>query len=352
MTEYTEIEDPKEIRRLYNLLAAKLKRALRHVETRTIGDPHGDVEAEVRFLSDTGNDVFFSRTCLFKDKRTAGSLFGHGDAGTNASLNMDIQFNFPAARFSRAWGGAFLRHSPTNSVVLAHRGIVTRGHGRVPKADLFREMSATVRKAETSSGTREFFLLGELESPALISEIDGFSREVRQAVKAISEKSVGNTGDKHETLRRTSATVSGALRQYLDEPSGERQLKGRRKSIADCYHGTVVRAIRDALGSSTETLKNQAIDLLVMGCKQNYLFEVKTSSELQSIYTAIGQLAVHALVVAKCAPSMDIVKVMVVPERPNQSLCRLLTDQLGIRVLTFTRSAEGRITINGLKQLK
>ncbi len=331
-------------------MAAKLKRALPYVETRTIGDPHGNVQEEVRFLSDTGDDVFFSNTCLFKDKRTAGSLFGHGKPGSNAPLNMDIQFNFPVAHFSRACGGAFLQHSPANNVVLAHRGIVTRGHGRIPKADLFLEIFATVLEAETSNGTGKFLFVGELESPTLIKEIDEFSSEVRRAVKVV-KVSAKNTGDEHETPPGTSVTL-GRLRQYFDEFSGARQIKGRGKSIADCYHGSVVRAIRDAFGSSTEARKNQAIDLIVLEGKQNYLFEVKTSSELQSIYTAIGQLTVHALVVAKCAPSMDLVKVMVVPELPNQSLCRLLTDQLGIQLLTCTRSAQGRITVDGLKRLK
>lgn len=283
MKEYTEIEDPKEIRRLHHLLAARLKHALPHVETRTIGDPHGNVHAKVRFLSDTGDDVFFSRTCLFKDKRTAGSLFGHGEPGTNASLNMDIQFNFPVVHFSRAWGGAFLRHSPTNNVVLAHRGIVTRGHGRVPKADLFREVSATVWDAETSKGNSKFLLVGELESPNFISEIDDFSSEVRRAVKVIKEKSAKDAGDKNETPPGSPVTPSDKLRKYFDESSGERQLKGRRKSIADCYHGTVVRAIRDTFDSSTEIFKSQAIDLIVLVGKRIYLFEVKTSSRPQCI---------------------------------------------------------------------
>jgi hypothetical protein len=344
MTDYVEIENPKEIRRLHNRLAAKLKEALPHVERRG--------HTEVRFLSATGEGVFFSHKWLSKDKRTSGSVFGHGDPGNNAPLTIDIQFNFPVIRFSGAWGGAFLRHSPTNSVVLAHRGIVTCDHGHVAKADLLREVSATVREAETSRGIRKFFLLGELGSATLIGEIDDFSSEVRRAVKVIKARSAKNAGDEHKTPPSNTLAPSGGLRQYFDEFSGERQLKGRGKSIADCYHGTVVRAIRDAFDSSTETLKNQAIDLTVLTGKRVYLFEVKTSSEPQSIYTAIGQLTAHAPVVAKHYPRRALVKVTVVPERPNRRLYEILTDQLGIRLLTFARSAQGRITINGLKQLK
>jgi hypothetical protein len=112
------------------------------------------------------------------------------------------------------------------------------------------------------------------------------------------------------------------------------------------------REIRDTLGSSTGIFKSQAIDLIVPVGKRIYLFEVNTSSKPQSIYTAIGQLTAHAPVIAKYHPRRTLVKVMVVPERPNRSLYRLLTDQLGIRLLTFARSAQGRISIDGLKQLK
>lgn len=350
MTEYTEIEDTQEVRRLYKLLAAKLKRALPYVESRVIGDPHGNIQEEVRFLSDTGDDVFFSNTSLFKDKRTAGSLFGHGEPGSNTPLNMDIQFNFPLANFSRAYGGAFLRHSPTNSVILAHRGIVTRGHGRISRTELFLEIVATVIETETSNGTRGFLFVGELESSSLIRDIDEFSSEVRRAVKVVKAKS--NTRAEERGIPEGASVALGRLRQYFDEPSGERQIKGRGKSIADCYHGSVVRAVRDAFGNSPKARKNQAIDLIVPKGARNYLFEVKTSSGLQSIYTAIGQLTVHALVVSKFAPDMDLVKVMVLPELPTQSICSLLTDKLGILLLTFTRSAQGCIAIDGLKQLK
>jgi hypothetical protein len=349
--EYIEIEYPTEIRRLNNTLSATLRSALPFGETRTIGYPQGNFDAKVRFLSATGSDVFYWSAWQSKDKSTAGSLFGHGEPGSNAFLNIDVQFNLPVDQFSRTKGGAFLRHVSTNRVVLAHRGIVTLGHGRVPKADLFSEMAATVREADTGNGTGEFLLIGELDSPTLINDIDAFSSELRRSVKAI-KASAAKTQDTSKNRSNTSVTLSGRLRQYFDEFSGKRQLKGRRKSVADCYHGTVVRAIRDAYDDSAEILKSQAIDLTVIMSNRVYLFEVKTSSDPQSIYTAIGQLTAHAPVIADYAPRKTLVRVMVVPEQPNQRLCALLKDQLNISLLTFTRSADGRITIEGLPQLK
>jgi len=141
-------------------------------------------------------------------QRTAGSVFGHGAPGTNVPLNIDIQFNFPVIHFSRAWGGAFLRYSPTSNVVLAHRGIVTGNHGHVTKGDLFREVSATVREAETRKGIRKFFLLGELESTSLITEIDEFSKEVRRAVTVIATRRAKNDGDEHRMPPKRNTFIS------------------------------------------------------------------------------------------------------------------------------------------------
>jgi hypothetical protein len=291
---------------------------------------------------------------LSEDKNTAGSFFGHGEPGSNASLNIDVQFNLPIVQFSRRSGGAFLQHVSTNRVVLAHRGIVTLGHGRVPKADLFSEMAATVREADTRDGTDEFLLIGELESSTLVNDIDAFSTELRRSVRAIKggKARAAKTGAAPKNRSNTSFTPSGRLRQYFDEFSGDRQLKARRKSVADCYHGTVVRTIRDTYDAATQTLKSQAIDLTVIKSNRVYLFEVKTSSDPQSVYTAIGQLTAHAPIVSDYFPGKTLVKVMVLPEQTNQRLCNLLKDHLHIRLLTFTRSAQGLITIKGLTHLK
>jgi len=121
--------------------------------------------------------------------------------------------------------------------------------------------------------------------------------------------------------------------------------------MAQCYHGAVVRAIRDAFNDASEILKSQAIDLTVISGKNVYLFEVKSSSDPQSVYTALGQLTAHSPVVAECAPNKTLVKVMVLPGPPRQRLRDLLKDRLGIRLLTFTRTALGSITIEGIEQL-
>ncbi|MGA2086337.1 MAG: hypothetical protein ABSG60_12545 [Terracidiphilus sp.] len=352
MTVYVEIEDLKEIRRLNDHLSKRLITALPRIETRIIGDPHGSYQVGVRFFSGSGKGVFYWTGFLSDDKQTASNLFGHGEPGARVPLYIDVQFNVPVVRFSRKSGGAFLRHIPSQKVVLAHRGIATLGHGRVSKTQLFEQMDATLQEAATGKGIDDFLLIGELESPSLIDDIDVFSSDLRQAVRTIKTVPASNGRKAPGGTVGNTNSISSKLRGYFDEFSGKRLLKGRGKTVADCYHGTVVRKIKDYFAGQGETLKSQAIDLTVILGKQVYLFEVKTSSDPQSIYTALGQLTAHAPIVAEYAPGKDLVRVMVVPELPNKRLCSLMKEKLGIRLLTYTRSANGRILFDDLDQLK
>jgi len=114
MSEYVEINDPRHLRRLNRIPA------------------------------------------LSKDRTKAENYFDHGTLGDEASLNIDVQFNLPIAKQSRQSGVAFLRHVPTGRIVLAHRGIVTRGHGRVRRSIFFAEIVTTLLEADTGNGTNEF----------------------------------------------------------------------------------------------------------------------------------------------------------------------------------------------------
>jgi len=258
-------------------------------------------------------------------------------------LNIDVQFNLPLRAFSSRSGGTFLKHTRTGRMVLAHRGIVTLGRGRIKKAALFGEMAATIRHAETTSGVKQFLLIVELESPTLASEIGDFASELRRTVRTI--KTGSGTRD-HGT-----SGLRKKLSQYFDEPTGERTRKAVAASIADCHHGSVVRTLRDLFHADRNALKSQAIDLVISEAKEAFLFEVKTSADTQSIYTGVGQLLLHAPVVA-AELGKRTVRVLILPTRPRKHLCNILQNDLDIRVLTFVRSPKGRITINGLKGLR
>jgi hypothetical protein len=289
---------------------------------------------------------------LSKNRTVAQSLFGHGTPGALAQLYIWVQFNLPVATFSRRFGGAFLRHLPTNRIVLAHRGIVTLGHGRVSQSIVFRDMDATLREAQTSKGIRKFLLIGEMDSSTLIEDISQFATELRRVVQ--QPKITGGLPSKNppDTAGRARTGWLSKLRNYFDEFSGERTVKARKEAVADCYHGAVVRALRVAFENARQVLKSREIDLTVITSKRAFLFEAKTSATPQDIYTAIGQLTAHAPVVAKYTKRLPLTKVIVLPEKPSERYTELLTKTLGICIVTFRRSAQGRITFVGLDTLR
>jgi hypothetical protein len=149
VSEYLEIEEPKEIRHLNRVLSDKLTKSLGKAETRIIGYPRGTFPAKVRFQKGTEGCVLYWAGRLSRNKRRAVNLFGRGTPGDVATLNIEVQFNVPIVSFSRKSGGTFLRHLPTGRIVLAHRGIATLGHSRIKKNNLFSEMASTVREVST-----------------------------------------------------------------------------------------------------------------------------------------------------------------------------------------------------------
>ena len=348
VTEYTEIEDTKELARLNADLAKRLRSHLKHTEDREIGYPAGRFSARVYFQRSRGESVFW----WSPGTPSGHNYFGHAKPGDNSWLNIEVQFNVSFPKFSRMSGGSFLRHVATQRVVLAHRGIVTVGHGRVNKVKLFAEVSATTCVADTSGGTREFLFISELETGSLVNDIAAFAIALRRAVKKIQQSDAHNKTLR--TVRGSSAKVSsqlGKLGRYFDEFIGKMKLKGRKPTIADCYHGTVVRELRDQLESSFEILKSRVVDLVAYKGRQSIIFEVKTSSNTQDVYTAVGQISFHSAAVARFLGCSSLKRVVVLPENPPDQLHSVLTETLEMQVLTYNRSNDGGITFRDLKQL-
>ena len=351
MTEYAEVEEPRELRRLARDFIARVRASLTYSEIRGVSDPSGTNRRRVYFASSEAADALYWSGGLSEDRTVARSLFGRGIPGASAPLHIWLEFNIPVATFSRRFGGAFLRHIPTDRIVLAHRGIITLGRSRVRKSLVFRDMYEWSREAETSEDIRDYLLIGELDSSTLIGDISEFVFALRGFARRIQDP---QPTTQRESARHAVEMPGGCLpelRDYFDEFSGERRIKGQHQTVADCYHGAVVRALRAAF-DNTLALKSREVDLVVITSRRAILFEAKTSSSPQHIYTAIGQLTAHGPIVAKYANGLPLTKVIVLPEKPSDRYARLLTDTLDIRVLTFRRSTTGRITFRGLDALR
>jgi hypothetical protein len=149
---------------------------------------------------------------------------------------------------------------------------------------------------------------------------------------------------------RKFSAVDQNIRGYFDEFEGVRKSPARRASKVFVQHGSIVRQLADAL-QSCRLHKSQLIDLLAEGANEVCVYEVKTASDRASIYTAIGQLSLHALASAKQFPKKCVRKVFVVPAGVSDEFKVLMRRDLGIEVLCFHRNGDGTIDFDGIDKV-
>lgn len=131
----------------------------------------------------------------------------------------------------------------------------------------------------------------------------------------------------------------GELRVYYKEASGRR--KGFRTGGAIDYvsrHGEVVEELSNwrvakGLVKGESLKKNVWIDLgVAVGGKLTELYEVKTSAVRGDVYTAIGQLAVHA-------PDQLCRRIMVLPDQVLQPSLATALKRNGIELMRYRLTA-------------
>ena len=86
------------------------------------------------------------------------------------------------------------------------------------------------------------------------------------------------------------------------------------------------------------------IDLVIETEKEIMLFEVKTGSDSQSIYTGIGQLYFHAAALSRKFPDKPVVRYLVIPIISTENNRETILNELGIEIITF-KLANNRIII-------
>lgn len=359
---YREIEDIVRIEKLGKRLDKILRSHGVASETRRIGYPGGHENTKVLFLEKNGDDSLWYAHWVLPQQNKMITLLGHGKFGDDEWLPIDIQFNLPLNDYHRRLGAAFLEDVDTGEVFLAHRAILTLGH-RIPKDQVLNEMVDDVVEVATSRRTDEYLFVTSLDSKTLVDDLSIFSRRLRKTVQSLAEKTplpVGAIGAEEDepppkrsripAKRPVPGAGVDALRVYFEEFSGQRRAFTPSKVVAVSHHGKVVHALYESMSKRGNALKSRAVDLVVDLDQDAILFEVKTKADSQSIYTAVGQLAVHAPTV-KSALAKTVKKVLVIPERPMSTLEDIFKNDLDIQIVTYKMSTNGRVVLNGLNDL-
>lgn len=336
MYAYREIEDPALLKRLSDQLTSRIRLQLKYPMAKVVGYPSGHAEVHVHFGNKRGQDVHWWSSELSSNGDAYVNLIGRGDPESNAFLMIDLQFNVPIKKFGRRHGGAFVQDIESRAIVLAHRGIVTRGMSRVRKEALFQEAAAATTWVETSQGATQLFLVSSLDSPQLVEDITGFAEEIRRAADAvITQESTQEVLQTKAGARTPPQSIDIRLGEYFDEFCGKRKLPRREAVIVEVRHGRVVQQLRSQLDAAGTALKSQQVDLAIRKRDKVLLFEVKTSVSPTDLYTAIGQLSLHSLAVQEQFRQSKVRKILVIPEAPNAQLRKRMEEGLGIEVLAF-----------------
>jgi hypothetical protein len=251
---------------------------------------------------------------------------------SNASIVCEI--NFPLKGLNRSVGGVFARDDHGRVFVL-HRGNIGGGRPGIGKT-LFEEKYQGIRP-DVIDGK-------EIASLAMIGDIESadLGRQVRCFVDTIKAMKYG--------------IVTGALagEKPSDEHEYNKEFAGKKRYLisgsiqASCNHGLIVEGLQKELEARGYKLANDRNrDLYVVDSHNNItaLFEVKTGISTGDIHTALGQLYMNSVSLAKCKTL-----VLVTPELPP-AIVRKRLSLLRIKCLTYRLSGED-VSFPGLSDLK
>lgn len=282
------VEDRKEIAVAQRDLCATIGRDFPKKVKTKIGYPGGTVHGATVHH----NEHFWFRGELWEEggKRPRFQNW-FGEYVPNRSLDIGMEANVVAAGRPGNIAGSFARDSDTGIVYLVHSGGIGGGTKGVGKLKFMAWLNENPLEITTPSGEVVF---GNSVMP---TTGDGATRSAIRYLRSVLEfKSAARRGDL-ETDDLESRERQ--LRAFFSEPRGRRRGRSRQFDYIT-RHGEIVDAVaewrrRDGLSSGLRLAKNILIDLAVSNGSSEVVevFEIKTTTDRQAIYCAIGQLQVH-----------------------------------------------------------
>lgn len=286
---YTLIESKAEIAKAQKTLEATIRKDFKTKAVKDIGWQGGRRAQETVHTKD--GYWFFSAD--FKESANPKRLNWFGKHGDGPGVQIAVEINVPYAGRNDMLAGFFARHNDTGRVYLFHTGRVGGGAKGVSK-EAFLAWSARnpATVLDANGDVRDAIVVMPIEginatrsAIAYVQSIVDFKQAVRDGAAATPEV------QERETL----------LKDYYSESTGRR--KGHRQARDIDYvsrHGEVVEALsawreKRGLARGEKLVKNVLIDLGVKKAGDLIeVYEVKTSAGRGDVYTAIGQVMVHA----------------------------------------------------------
>lgn len=302
-------------------LVRAVRKHLPKRETLTIGHQGGSFLGEVHY-----SDGLWFSTHPITDSPVPRhwNAFGLGKRERGAQIIV-VEINPPIAGYTKQVSGLFARDDETGDYALLQRGRIGGGRKGIGK-NAFADWSrvAWVKVSAPNGRVDEVILVARLNSPDIADQLLTFVGEVARFKEEITSG----------CLTRTPREPS---RRKGFDPEFHGKKKGHRSGTLEykSFHGLVVNKleerVRIALGDTDANIFNtRAIDLAVeVGNELTQLYEVKSSADQQSIYTAIGQLMFHSVGEPKAA------KTIVIPEGELDSHIGKTLSLLSVAILEY-----------------
>lgn len=284
------------------------------VEEVTIGYQGGSSVENVWYYEDEGF-WFIAAIDILNDKRYWNPA-GLQNPREKKHVGSDVQICIPFVH-DRGVAGVFLEDEHGN-IYVGHRGRVNG----VKKNHFLKNIVGSLELVEDSGKESKIIIISPLESDSILLNMRMFLDEVAR----IKDES------KHgSSLKKTKFS-------FTDEPVSREPYEFNTIIEADLKHARVVNELRRLLQLKKHSVANtQQIDLMIYNSHTaTHLFEVKSSCDTQSIYTAIGQLLLHSL----DYPNAD--KILVITYGLSVEV-KTKVLELGIKILNY------RLTSHELK---
>lgn len=308
----TVVTDKLEIKKLHKQFHKWLDKYLTEEIDCWVGYPSGSFEDTVRYSTDL--DIWISKV-EHGNKYWNGFGVGRPIEGKNNSLNGEI--NFPYEGIYRRTAGAFaVEHNGT--ILVLHRGKIGGGKPGIGKNYFLDNYRGDFVTAIDGDRETTFCLVGELGSTHFPKQVSNFINEIYR-VKNLEK---GETHADFSDLTNFN---------YTDEHFGKSVTERSESVTRERTHGIVVNALAKELQLRKLKIGNDRNrDLFIHKAGHiSALFEVKTNSSTQSLYSAVGQLLIYSI------PIKDTVKLIaVLPDKLSKSVTKRFRT-LGIDILYF-----------------
>jgi hypothetical protein len=286
---YTLLESSADIKQAQSTLETTIRREFNQTATRDIGWQGGRQSGATVY---TDGIYWYWSADHKKDVTNPRRLNWFGRIGQNAGVEIAVEINTPYQGKNRYLAGFFARSNLNGKIYLFHTGRVGGGAEGVKKDALLAWANLEPQTVFAADGsTREAILVMPVSGISATSSAKSYVQDIVEFKRAVRLGET-NTPEAKEQQRK--------LRKYFDEFSGRKTGSASAREIDYVSrHGEVVKALKSwrerKLIAGQSIVKDRLIDLgVAVSGKLTEIYEVKSSTGRGDVYTAIGQLIVHA----------------------------------------------------------